>query len=235
MRFRLLRRRLTVSAPSMAVRSALPWPFRWVMLAAVFGFCAAIALWAFEFGKMIAGLDGPSSEQTIRLSLALEKTQKERDQAQSIANTSQTLLTASGAAQEQLVARNKQLEQDILNLRDDLGFFEKLIPMSGVESIAVRGLQAEIGDDRRVKWRVLLIQPQKSQAEFKGSLEFRLTGLLGGKPWQMADPEREVDIRFTQFGRFQGYLDLPAQVVIKTVSVRVMEGTKLKATESVKL
>jgi hypothetical protein len=235
MRFRLLRRRLTVSAPSMAVRSALPWPFRWVMLAVVFGFCAAIALWAFEFGKMIAGLDGPSNEQTIRLSLALEKTQKERDQAQSIANTSQTLLTASGAAQEQLVARNKQLEQDILNLRDDLGFFEKLIPMSGVESIAIRGLQAEIGDDRRVKWRVLLIQPQKSQAEFKGSLEFRLTGLLGGKPWQMADPEKEVDIRFTQFGRFQGYLDLPAQVVIKTVSVRVMEGTKLKATESVKL
>jgi len=235
MRFRLLRRRLTVSAPSMAVRSALPWPFRWVMLAVVFGFCAAIALWAFEFGKMIAGLDGSSNEQTIRLSLALEKTQKERDQAQSIANTSQTLLTASGAAQEQLVARNKQLEQDILNLRDDLGFFEKLIPMSGVESIAIRGLQAEIGDDRRVKWRVLLIQPQKSQAEFKGSLEFRLTGLLGGKPWQMADPEREVDIRFTQFGRFQGYLDLPAQVVIKTVSVRVMEGTKLKATESVKL
>ena len=36
-------RRLTVSAPRMAVRSALPWPFRWAMLAIVAGFCAAIA------------------------------------------------------------------------------------------------------------------------------------------------------------------------------------------------
>ncbi len=235
MRFRLLRRRLTVSSPRMSVRSALPWPFRWVMLAVVFGFCSAIALWAFEFGKVIAGVDGPSNEQTVLLTRELEKAQKERDEAQSIANTSQTLITAGRAAQEQLMARNRELEQEILSLRDDLGFFEKLIPMSGVESIAVRGLQAEAGDDKRLKWRVLLIQPQKTAAEFKGTLEFKLTGLLAGKPWQMADPEKEVDIRFTQFGRFQGYLDLPPQVVIKTVSVRVMEGSKVKATETVKL
>lgn len=235
MRFRLLRRRLTVSAPRMAVRSALPWPFRWALLAVMFGFCAAIALWAFEFGKVIAGVDGPSTEQTIRLQVELERAQKERDEAQAIANTSQTLITAGRAAQEQLVARNKQLEQEILNLRDDLGFFEKLIPMSGVDSIAVRGLQAEVGDDGRLKWRVLLIQPQKTTAEFKGNLEFKLTGVLGGKPWQWADPEKEVDIRFTQFGRFQGFLDLPPQAVVKTVSVRVLEGARVKATETVKL
>lgn len=235
MRLRLLLRRLTVSAPRMAVHSALPWPFRWAMLAVVFGFCAAIALWAFEFGKMIAGVEGPSDERAIRLGIELEKTQKERDEARSIANTSQTLLTAGQAIQEQLIAQNKDLAQEILDLRDDLGFFEKLIPMSGVDSIAVRGLQAEVGDDGRLKWRVLLIQPRKTTVEYKGSLEFKLTGLLAGKPWQLADPEKEVDIRFTQFGRFQGYLDLPAQVLVKTVSVRVMEGTKVKATESVKL
>ncbi len=145
MRLRLLRRRLTVSAPRMAVRSALPWPFRWAMLALVFGFCAAIALWAFEFGKVIAGVDGPSDERAIRLRIDLEKAEKERDEALLIANTSQTLLTAGRAAQEQLIAHNKQLEQEILSLRDDLGFFEKLIPMCGVEGIAVRGLQAEVG------------------------------------------------------------------------------------------
>ena len=54
MRFRLLRRRLTISAPRMAVRSAMPWPLRWAVVAIVLGFCAAIGLWAFEFGKGIA-------------------------------------------------------------------------------------------------------------------------------------------------------------------------------------
>jgi hypothetical protein len=235
MRFRLLRRRLTVSSPRMAVRSALPWPFRWALLAVMFGFCAAIALWAFEFGKVIAGVDGPSDEQTMRLGIELEKAQKERDEAQAIANTSQTLITAGRAAQEQLIARTRELEQEIVNLRDELGFFEKLIPMSGVESIAVRGLQAEVGDDGRLKWRVLLIQPRKAAAEFKGSLQFKLTGVLRGKPWQMTDAENEVDIRFSQFGRFQGFLELPPQVVVGTVSVRVMEGSKVKVTEAVKL
>ena len=66
MRFRLLRRRLTISAPRMSVRSALPWPFRWAGLAIVLGFCAAIGLWAFEFGKDIAGLDGGTKEELTR-------------------------------------------------------------------------------------------------------------------------------------------------------------------------
>ena len=47
MRFRLLRRRLTISAPRVAVRSALPWPLRWLVLALVMGLSGAAALWAF--------------------------------------------------------------------------------------------------------------------------------------------------------------------------------------------
>ena len=229
MRFRLLRRRLTVSAPRMAVRSALPWPFRWAMLAVVFGFCAAIALWAFEFGKVIAGVHSDVQAEVVTLRGQLDKVTRERDQAQLVANTSHTLITAGQAAQEQLMARNKQLEQDILALRDDLGFFEKLIPMDGAEGIAVRGLQAEVGEDKRLKWRILLIQPQKTAAEFQGTLELKITGLLAGKPWQMAGAAQPVAVRFSRSGRFQGYFDLPAQVVFKSISARGREGGKVRA------
>lgn len=235
MRLRLLRRRLTVSAPRMAVRSALPWPFRWVMLAAFFGFCAAIALWAFEFGKVIAGVDSHSADEMISLRAELERTRQERDQAKVVANTSQTLLTAGRAAQELLAAQNRQLELDIVSLRDDLGFFEKLIPMTGAEGIAVRGLQAEVGEDRRLKWRVLLIQPQKKAAQFEGELEIKVAGLLNGKPWQMPPADGPQAIKFTRFGRFQGFLDLPPQASAKSISIRVLEGSKVRAAESANL
>ena len=235
MRFRLLRRRLTVSAPRMAVHSALPWPFRWAMLAVVFGFCAAIALWAFEFGKLIAGVHSGVQDEVVSLRAELQKLSRERDQAQLVANTSQTLITAGQAAQEQLLARNKLLEQDILGLRDDLGFYENLIPMDGGDGIAVRGLQAEVGEDKRLKWRVLLIQPQKKADEFQGNLEVKLTGLLAGKAWQMAAGDKPLAVRFTRFGRFQGFVDLPAQVVVKSISVRVMEGSKVRSAESANL
>ena len=46
MRLKLLRRRLTISAPRVIVRSHLPWPVRWAAVAVVLGFSAAIALLA---------------------------------------------------------------------------------------------------------------------------------------------------------------------------------------------
>ena len=77
---------------------ALPSPFRRV-LEVVFGFCVAISLWAFEFGKVIAGIDGGARKEAVKLRTEVEKARQERDQAQSIANTSQTLLTAEKSAQ----------------------------------------------------------------------------------------------------------------------------------------
>jgi acetyl-CoA acetyltransferase len=91
MRFKLLRRRLTISAPRMAIRSAMPWPVRWVLAAIVLGFCAAIALWAFEFGKGIAGLDSGAKEELARLREEVSRLRDERDRAQSVASTAARL------------------------------------------------------------------------------------------------------------------------------------------------
>lgn len=242
MRFRLLHRRLTISAPRMAVRSALPWPIRWAVVAIVLGFCAAIGLWAFEFGKDIAGIDGGHEEEvaqlrselgTVRQQLADMK--DERDKAQSVANTSSTLLTAEKAAQERLSVQNKQLESENRSLRDDLGFFEKLIPTGGAESLAIRGLQAELQDGRQLKWQVLVIQPVKNAPEFNGRLELSFTGLQGGKPWSAPLPSGPQSLKFRQYGRVEGVFELPPQTVIKGISAKVMDGAVTKAVQSIKL
>lgn len=242
MRFRLLRRRLTISAPRMAVRSALPWPFRWAMLAIVLGFCAAIALWAFEFGKDIAGLDKDAKDALIELRAELEtskaevaKVKSERDAAQSIANTSGTLLTSEKAVQEQLRAQNKVLEAENRSLRDDLGFFEKLIPTVATESLAIRSLQAEVQNGRQVKWQVLVIQPLKNAPEFNGRLELSFAGTQNGKPWAATLPGGGQVIKFRQYGRMEGVLDLPPETVVKSVSAKVLEGSVTKAAQSIKL
>ncbi|HCY17404.1 MAG: hypothetical protein A2Z93_13250 [Curvibacter sp. GWA2_64_110] len=242
MRFRLLHRRLTISAPRMAVRSALPWPFRWALVAIVLGFCAAIGLWAFEFGKDIAGIDGGRTEEVAQLRAELGTARQqlsamkdERDKAQSVANTSSTLLTAEKAAQERLSAQNKQLEIENRSLRDDLGFFEKLIPTGGGESLAIRGLQAELQDGRQLKWQVLVIQPVKNAPEFNGRLELSFTGLQGGKPWSAPLPSGPQSLKFRQYGRAEGVFELPPQTVVKGISAKVMDGAVTKAVQSIKL
>lgn len=242
MRLRLLRRRLTISAPHMAVRSALPWPFRWAVLAIVFGFCAAIGLWAFEFGKDIAGLERGSKDELVRLQTAmfdlqaeLAKTKEERDQAQSIANTAGTLVTAEKASHEQLLLQVKQIEAENRSLRDDLGFFEKLIPASGTGSVSIRGLQAELQNGTSVKWQVLVIQASRNAVEFNGNLDLTFTGLQNGKPWSASLPSGPQAIKLKQYGRLEGVLELPPQVVVKGVSAKVLDGNTVKATQAIKL
>jgi hypothetical protein len=226
----------------MAVRSALPWPLRWALLAIVFGFCAAIGLWAFEFGKDIAGLDHGTKEELQRVHadlLALRgelATMKEaRDKAQSIANTADTLLTTEKVSKERLATQNKQLEADNRNLRDDLGFFEALIPTSGVGGIAIRGLQAELHGGRELTWQVMVMQSLKNAPELSARLELSFVGVQNGKPWQTNLPGGAKPLKLKQYGRIKGSFELPAHTTIKGVTAKVLEGSETKAVQSIKL
>ncbi len=242
MKLRLLLRRLTISAPRMAVRSALPWPFRWAVMAIVAGFCAAIAMWAFEFGKDIAGLDRGIKEQLQELRLhnqslqdELLKVQAERDQARAVANTADTVLTAEKVAQEKLVALHRQLEADNQRLKSDLGFFERLIPSTGVVGPSIRGLQAELQANGDLKWQVLVMQAAKNPAPFSGRLEISFAGVREGQAWSANLPGGSQPLSVKQYGRFEGAYTVPANVVVHSVVARVLDGQTVRATQTLKL
>lgn len=238
MRFRLLRRRLTISAPSMAIRSSLPWPLKWGIAAVVLGFCGAIALWAFEFGKGIAGIDQGQKEQLAALKVEVAKLREERDKAQSLANVANVSITTERATQETLLQRVKQLESDNQTLRDDLGFFERLIPSTTAEPLAIRGLQAEMLTPTQLKWQVLIVQSSKHPREFTGRLDITLSGVLAGRPWSAKVTNTDLALQVKQFRRVNGVVDLPQQVQVKLISIKVLDsngGAIARATQTLKL
>ncbi|TXH88877.1 MAG: hypothetical protein E6Q78_09435 [Rhodoferax sp.] len=242
MRLRLLKRRLTISAPRMAVRSALPWPFRWVVVAIVLGFCAAIGLWAFEFGKDIAGLERGSKEQIEQLRVLvenqkheIEQLRQERDEAQSVSNTASALVAAEKAVQEKLQEQVKQLELEAHALRDDLSFFERLIPAGPAAGLAIRGLQVDAKDAANVRWQVLVIQSSRNAPELSLRLEMVFAGTQAGKPWTATLADGSIAFKIKQYGRLEGEMALPAQTQIKSVTAKVMDGTATRATQTIKL
>ena len=235
MKFRLFRRRLTISSPRMAVRSSLPWPVRWVLGAIMLGFSGAIALWAFEFGKGITGLDTNAKEELQVLRTEVAALRVDREKAQSIVNTSGSLLTAERAAKEKMIEQLRQLEADNLLLRDDLGFFEKLLPASGTNGLAIRSLQAEMVSVSQLRWQVLVIQPVKGAAEFNGKLDMTVSGTLAGKPWTASLPGGAQVLQLKQYRRIEGVLDLPPQAVVKTITAKVMEGMATRSVQTFKL
>lgn len=235
MRLRLLRRKLTVSAPRMAIRSALPWPFRWLLGAVVLGFSGALALWAFEVGKDIAGLDRHAKQELVQLRGEVQQLRTDLAKAQSVANTSESLLTAEKTVQEQLAQQIRQLEIDNQMLRSDLGFFERLIPGTGTDSLSIRGLQVERLSEGQLKWQVLMIQASKNAPEFKGSLEITFTGTLQGKPWSMAQAAAPQAVVIRSYLRQEGLVAVPPQAVVNVVTAKILQAGVVKSVQTIKL
>ncbi len=235
MRLRLLRRRLTVSAPRMAVRSALPWTVRWLVGAVLLGFSGALALWAFEFGKEIAGLDRNAKQELEQLRTEVQTLRTELGRAQSISNTSESLLTAEKSAQEQLLLQIRQLETDNQALRSDLGFFERLIPGTGSDALSIRGLQVERVAEGQLKWQVLMIQAEKNAPDFKGSLELSFVGTLDGKPWTQTPVPASRPVLIKSYLRQEGVVDVPPQAMVKTVTAKIVQGGVVKSVQTLKL
>lgn len=238
MRWKLLRRRLSVSAPRMIVRSHLPWPLRWAVIALMFGFSAALSLWAFEFGKDIAGLDRTAKTELAELRTEVSRLREEREKALSTANIAESLLKTEKAAQETLVQNLRRLETENVSLKNSLGFFERLLPANANTSpgLVIRGLQAEVKTAGNVKYQMLLMQPGKSAPEFNGRYEVTLAGILDGKPWRWAQPAGVHALQLKQYLRVEGTIDHPPAAVVETISVKVTDksGT-MKISESVKL
>ncbi len=222
MRWKLLRRRLSVSAPRMIVRSHLPWPIRWAVAALALGFSAALAMWAFETGKGLAGLDTAAKEELSKLRIEVVQLREDREKALSIANTADSLLKAERTAQDKLAQQLRQTEAENLALKNDLGFFEKLLPAgAGDAGLSIRGLQAEAANERQLRYQLLLLQAGKARPEFSGRYEVTLTGTLDGKPWSQPGGAQPLQVK--QYRRVDGLIDHPPQAVIKTVTVKVTD------------
>ena len=233
MRWKLLRRRLSISAPRMIVRSHMPWPLRWAIISVVFGFSAAIALWAFEFGRDIAGLDGDARREVSLLRDEIQRVRDERDRAQAIANTAESLLKTEQTAQKHLVQQLRQAEADMMTLRADLGFFERLLPAQG-NGLALRGVQFEPQAPGQMRYQLLVMQSGKGQAEFRGRYALTLTGTLDGRPWTWAPQAQPLTVK--QYARIEGTVDHPARAVVETVEVRVSDNNGgVRASQTVKL
>jgi len=236
MRWRLLRRRLSISAPRMIVRSHLPWPLRWVAVALSLGFSAAIALWAFEFGKDIAGLDRQSKDELAQLRIDVAQLRSEHDKAQAIANTAESLMRAESVAQDRLAQQLRRIEAENLDLKADLGFFQRLLPAAPGAGLTMRAMQATLESPGKTRYQMLVMQNGNIAAEFDGHYAVVLAGSLDGRAWSFSPAGSTKPLRLRQYVRVEGSIEHPHQAVVKAIEVRVMDPRgNLVATQTIKV
>lgn len=241
MRYKLWRRRLSVSAPRMTIKRYLPWPIRLIAAILVIGLGGALAMWTYDLGHRLARSKPEQQASAAVLPVETSRTTISTPVPE-IGNTTDSQLMILRSAQEQLVEQVAALEEENTRLKEDLAFFESLVPTrAGSQGIAIQRLMVELVAPNQLRYRLLVMSSSRKDRGFKGSLQVAVTGTQGGKSTVIVFPTGnalDVDkfqLEFEHYQRIEGTLALPEGVVAKGIQARVLENGKIRAQQSANL
>lgn len=231
---------MSVSSPKMTIRTRTPWPMR-LLIVAIAALAGAAAMWAYGSGKFM-----PANPDNARAQLALYKEQLdkvtvERDQLSTTANAAESQLNIERSAQKQLATQVKTLEADNTRLKEDLAFFESLLPnATGPVGISIRRLKIDQIAPNQLRYRLLIMQGGKGDRRFVGSLQLMVTTLQDGKSAMMTFPAAPAEqdkfkLSFMHYQRVEGVLTLPEGAATKLVQARVLENGQVRAQQAANL
>ncbi|HZW21819.1 DUF6776 family protein [Noviherbaspirillum sp.] len=240
MKLRLWRRRMSVSSPKMTIRTRTPWPTR-ILIVVLAVLAGAAAMWLYGDGGFAPVTPDDARAQLAHYREQLDKVTAERDQLSATANAAESQLNIERSAQKQLAAQVKSLEADNMRLKEDLAFFESLLPnATGPAGIAIRRLKIDQIAPNQLRYRLLIMQGGKGDRRFVGSLQLLVTTLHDGKSAMMTFPAVPADqdkfkLSFMHYQRVEGVLTLPEGAATKMVQARVLENGQVRAQQAANL
>lgn len=241
MKYKLWVRRMSISAPKMTVKSHYPWPLKALFLVLVLGFGGAVAMWIYDLGRDFTGHSPMVSKQQLaELNEKVNALTAERDRFSSTVNAAESRLNIEKAAQEQLGQQIKVLETQNAKLKEDLAFFEGLLPnATGSQGITIQRLTAELLTPTQLRYRMLIMQGGKG-ANFVGNVQLLVTATVAGKSTVLIFPGASAtaaektasQLDFKYYQRVEAELTLPEGAVVKAIQAKVMEKGQMRAQQT---
>lgn len=243
--FRKLRRRFGISAPTVTVKTEIAWYWRWLGLGLVAALAVAVAGWMYDAGRRFAGFDRSELETeltTVRDRLL--KFETENKELRALAHAGEARVQIERTAQQQLAGQVKVLEEENARLKEDLGFFQNLMPAEARDpGLSVNRFRVDPDVvPGQYRYRLLLLQSGKRVAEFQGHLQLILTLQDGLKDVILTLPSdgtadaksdaKAFKVSFRYFQRIEGVFQVPTGSKLKSVQVRVLENGVAKATQT---
>jgi len=227
-----LKRMFGISAPHMAVRAAMPWYLRWLGLLVLALVVLLLARATYDFGKKFAGFDQSEADREVqRLGEINAKIRQEIAGIRGELALSERQLHMERATHTDLIKQMKTLTAENAELKEDLAFFQTLMPSGGKDGgVAVnRFLVQNDVLPGEYRYRLLLTQTGQRNKDFQGTLQFvvnlqqqdKKVVLTLPAEGDQADKAFKVNFRFYQ--RVEGTFRIDADAVVKSMQVRVFE------------
>ncbi|GGC79572.1 DUF6776 family protein [Undibacterium terreum] len=232
-----------LAASKMTIKQQRPWPATVAMIALIVGLGGAMAMWTYDLGRSLTGFEPKASKEKIQnLQKQVEELTAERDKLSVSANTVESQMNIDRSMQKQLTDQIKTLTADNLKLKDDLAFFESLMPSAtGPEGITVQRLKADMASPNQLRYRILVMQGGKGSNDFNGELQYSLTLVQAGKSVMMQFPDpkagdaAKLKLSFKHYQRLEGLISLPDGATVKSVQAKVLDRGQIRAQQSINL
>jgi len=245
-RFAKLRQRFGIAAPKVSVRTHVPWYLRWLGVAVLLAFSAALATWMYDAGRRFAGFDRSEVEQELSAARGeLAKIRAELERLRAIANAADSKVSIERSAQQKLAQQARSLGEDNARLREELAIFESMLSSETASAAPLSVLRFKVEPDTlpgEFRYRVLLLAsgPRRGR-EFQGRLELAVNLTEGGRsvmilvPGQGQPDSATFRLAFKHFQRVDGTFRVNPGAKVASVQVRIYEaGSKEpKVTQSV--
>jgi hypothetical protein len=179
-------------------------------------------------------------EQLVALQSQVKEVSEERDRFQTTVNAAESQLNIERSLQTQLNRQIKTLESENSKLKDDLSFFESLLPTNtGADGISIRRFKVEMAEPGQLRYRLLLMQGGKQVSDFTGNYQLILTLVQEGKSAMMTFPKSDATdkfkLSFKHYQRVEGVLTLPEGATVKSAQIKVLERGAMRAQQSANL
>jgi hypothetical protein len=229
---RVIKQRFGIAAPRVAVRTHVPWYWRWVGIVTV-GALAVGAGWAtYDSGMLSAGYGRRGSDGALaKLSQTIARQDQEIAALRARAALAERQSAIDRATYGDLASQMKSLAEQNAALKEDLAFFQTLMPTGGgnasvmIDRFRVR--QDLLPGEYR--YRLLLVQSGKREKDFRGRLQFVVNLSQNEKPHVLTLPPegeaeaKEYEVRFRFFQRIEGIFRVAPDASVKSIQVRVFE------------
>lgn len=229
------------------------WVWFWLLLVLLFGAAA---------GYFTAGFANPDIAAQYRqlksqFEIVMAQYQHDHLVLQDRMDALRGQMLVEESTRKSLEATLQATQDELGRTRDQLAFFDRLLPPGPNGSINVRALDFE----RRgptLLYKVLLMRNAPGGDAFAGQMQFVADGVVNGKPTRLTlEPAKAASaeeaaadvsdahapgpgheplaLRFEQFQRSEGLLDLPEGFEPRSVTLNVLEGKTLRTTRKVNL
>lgn len=245
MKWKLLLRKLSISSPEVSVRSHLPLPLRRLLLFLMLALAAAAGVGIYEYGRGFGGPDRRALSADIeRLKSQLREAEAERSRLTATVTALEAQMKVERAAQEQLARQAGDLETEANRLRDDLAFFESLLPTKASASgIQIRSFRMQPdGAPEAMRYRLLVQQAGKPERDFVGVVQMQVNFVREGRSQSLQVPDpavpesrRALELSFRHYQRVEGTITLPEGAAARSVVVRIVAAGQTLAQQTFQL